>query len=104
MVASIRDTRNITFHISTLQTTASNIALEFDIDMADGFIVNNIIFGDSGRREQVRGHSLTSSNSRNRSITSLIELDSGNKFYYDKVQCESDNMDEDNPVVMLDSP
>ena len=85
MVVPFRDTGNITFYILTLQTTTSNIALEFDIDMAGRSTVNNIIFSDSGRKKQVRDHSLTSSNSRNRSITPLIEPDFGNESYYDKV-------------------
>ena len=104
MVAPIRDTGNITFHTSTLQTIVSNIALEFDIDMANGFFVDNIIFGNSSRGEQMRDHSLTSSNTRNRSNMPLIELDSRAESYHDKVQHKSNNMVEDDSVVMLNSP
>jgi len=103
MVVPNRDTGNITFHTSTFQTIAKNMASELDIDMANRFYVDNIIFGDSGEREQVRGYSLTSSNTRNRSNISSIKLDSGDKFYYNKVQQESDNMVEDEPIIMLDS-
>ena len=85
MVVPNRDTRNITFHTSTFQTIATNMALELDIDMANEFSVNNIIFGNSGEGEQVRGYSLTFSNTRNRSNIPLIKLDSGDKSYYDKV-------------------
>ena len=104
MVAPIRDTGNITFHTSTFQTTASNMALEFDIDMANGVSLDNIIFGNSSSEKQVRGHFLTSSNTRNRSNIPLIKPDSGDESYYDKVQHESNNRVEDNPVVMSDSP
>ena len=51
----------------------------------------------------MRGYSLTSSNTRNRSNTPSIEPDSGDEFYYDKVQQESDNMVKNELVVILDS-
>ena len=86
MVAPNRDTRNITFHTSTFQTIASNMASEFDIDMADGFSVDNIIFGNSSGEEQVRGHLLTSSDIRNRSNMPSIEPDFGDESYHDKVK------------------
>jgi len=47
---------------------------------------------------------LTSSNTRNRSNMPSIEPDSRDKFYHDKIQWESDNMIEDEPVVILNSP
>jgi len=103
IVAPNRDTGNITFHTSTFQTIAKNMALELNINMANGFHINNIIFSNSSGGEQVRGHSLTSSNTRNRFNTPSIEPDSGDKFYYDKVQQESDNIIKDEPVVMSDN-
>ena len=80
------------------------MALEFNIDMTNRFSVDNIIFGNSSGGEQVRGHSLTFSNTRNRSNMSLIELDSGDEFYHDKIQWVSDNMVKDEPVIMSDNP
>ena len=80
------------------------MALEFNIDMADSSTVNNIIYGNNNRTEKVRGCSLTPNKTRSRSISPSIESDSRDKSYPDKVQCKSDNMIEDDPVVMSDSP
>jgi len=104
MVAPNRDTGNITFHTSTFQTIAKNMDLELNINIADRFYVNNIIFGNNSRGEQVKGHLLTSSNTRNRSNMPSIKPDSGDEFYHNKVQQESNNMVKDEPVVMSDSP
>jgi len=103
MVVPNRDTGNIIFYTSTFQTIAKNIALELNINIANRFHVNNIIFGNNSRGEQVRGHLLTSSNTKNRSNMPSIKLDSGDEFYHNKVQRESDNMVKDKPVVMSDS-
>ena len=78
--------------------------LELNINIADIFHINNIIFGNNSRGEQVRGHLLTSSNTRNRSNMLSIKPDSGDEFYHNKVQQESNNMVKDEPVVMSDSP
>jgi len=88
MVAPFRDIENITFHTSAFQISALNIASEFDIDidMNDGSIVNNIIHGESGEHNKVRGCSLTPRVYGSRSISPLIVSDSGNESYYDKVQ------------------
>ena len=86
MVAPNRDTGNITFYTSTFQTIAKNMASKLDINMANGFHVNNIIFGNNSRGKQVRGCLFTFSNIRNRFNIPSIELDSGDEFYHDKVQ------------------
>ena len=57
----------------------------FNIDMADGSNVSNIIFDDSGSKWKVRGHSLTPSKTRAGSIMPSIELNSGDESYQDKV-------------------
>ena len=104
MVVLIRNIGNITFHTSALQTSALNMALDFDFDMADNFTVNNIIYSNSGEEDKTRGHSLTSSTIRARSTSPSIESDSGDESHQDKVQYESNNIVENDPVAMLDSP
>ena len=104
MVVLIRDTGNIIFHTSTIQIITSNMASKLNINMANRYSVDNIIFSNSSRRKQVRDHSLTSSNSKNRSNTSLIELDLEDKAYHNKIQYNSDNIVKDKPVIILDSP
>ncbi len=47
MVALNRNTGNITFYTLTFQTIAKNMASELDINMANRFHVNNIIFGNN---------------------------------------------------------
>jgi len=88
MVAPFRDIGNITFYTSAFQISTLNIASEFDIDMDmnNGSIVNNIIYGESGEYDKVRGHSLTPRVYSSRSISSSIVSNSGNKSYHDKVQ------------------
>ena len=105
MVAPFRDIGNITFYTSAFQISTLNIASEFDIDMDmnNGSIVNNIIYGESGEYDKVRGHSLTPRVYSSRSISSSIVSNSGNKSYHDKVQWESNNMVENNPVTMSES-
>ena len=77
--------------------------MEFNIDIDDSSTVNNIIYGESSKNDKVRGHSLTSKAYSSRSILSLIVLNSKDKSYYDKVQQESNNMVEDDPVTMSES-
>ena len=86
MVVSIRDIGNITFRTLAFQIPASNIALEFDINMDNGFTVNNIIYSESGKNNKVRGCSLTPRAYSSRSILPSIALDSRDKSYHDKVQ------------------
>ena len=81
MVASIRDIGNIAFCTSAFQTSASNIASEFNIDMADGSTVNNIIYSDGGENDKMRGRPLTPSVNKSRSISPSIESDSGDESY-----------------------
>ena len=61
MVAPIRDIGNILFQSSAFHTSASNMALVFDIDMANDSVVGNIIFNNSNKNDEVRDHSLASS-------------------------------------------
>ena len=102
MVAPIRDIGNIIFHSSAFHTSASNIASELDIDITDCTAVKNIIFNNSGEIDKVRGHSLTPSAHSSRSSSHVLDL--SDEPYPNKVQRESNNMDEDNPVAPSDSP
>lgn len=79
------------------------MTLEFDIDMTDiSAIKNNIIFNNSGKKDEVRGHSLIPSVHSSRST--LIYLDTSNEQYSDRMQRESDNIVKDDPVAPSDSP
>ena len=57
------------------------MASEFDINIADGFTVSNIIYSDNSKNDKMRGHSLTPSINKTRSITPSIELDSEDESY-----------------------
>jgi len=102
MGAPIRDTRNILFHSSALTTSTSNIALGFDIDIANDSVIADIIYNDSNKKDEVRGHFSASSISSFRSLSS--SSDKSTKEYIVKVQQESVSMDQDNPVVLSNSP
>ena len=79
------------------------MALKCDIDMADCSMVNNIIYGESSKNDKVRSCSPTPRVHGSRSILLSIALDSRDESYHDKVQWESDNMVEDDPIAMLES-
>jgi len=73
MIAPIREIGNILFHTSAFNTSTSNMASFFDINMADNSIVGNIFFNNSNRKDEVRGHSTVSSTSSSRSLSSFSE-------------------------------
>ena len=84
MVVPIRDIENILFHSSAFTTSASNMALVFNIDMANDSVVSNIIYNDSDKKDEVRGCSSASSMHSSRS--SLIFSDKSTEEYVAKVQ------------------
>ena len=84
MVAPIRDIGNTSFHSSAFTTSASNMALVFDIDMADDSVIGNIIYNDSDKKDEVRGHSSASSMPSSRSSSSFS--DKSTEEYAAKVQ------------------
>jgi len=98
----IRDTRNILFHSSALTTSASNMALGFNIDMADDSVIADIIYNNSNKKDKVRGCSFTSSTHSSRSLSS--SSDKSTEKYVAKVQQESNSIDQDNPAVPSNSP
>lgn len=73
MVVSIRDIGNILFHTSAFNTSASNMASFFNIDIADDSVIGNIFFNNSNRKDEVRGHSSVSSMPSSRSLSSFSE-------------------------------
>ena len=79
------------------------MASEFNVDIDNSSTVTNIIYGKSSRNDKVRGHSLTPRAYGSRSISPLIMSDSGDESYHDKVQWESNNMVENEPVAMSES-
>ena len=102
MVAPIRDIGNILFHSSAFTTSTSNMASVFDIDKADDSVIGNIIYNDSNKKDKVRGCSSISSMHSSRSL--LVFSDKSTEEYVMKVQCKSDSMDQDIPVVPSDNP
>ena len=78
------------------------MTLVFDIDMADDFVVSNIIYNDGNKKDEVRGYSSVSSMHSSRSL--LIFSDKSTEDYTVKVQYKSNSMDQDDPVVPSDSP
>ena len=102
MGAPIRDTRNILFHSSALTTSTSNMALGFDIDMADDSVIVDIIYNNSDKKDEMRGHFSTSSMPSSRSL--LSSSDKSTEEYAANVQQESNNMNQDDSVIPSNSP
>jgi len=102
MVAPIRDIGNISFHSSAFTTSTSNMALVFNIDMANDSVVSNIIYNNSDKKDKVRGHSSASSIHSSRFL--LVFLDKRTKEYAIKIQHESNSIDQDDSVVSSNSP
>ena len=78
------------------------MASVFDIDMADDSVVSNVIFNNNNKNDKVRGCSLVPSAVGSRSLLSSFS-DKSEEDYLTRVQRESDNMDQDNPVASSNS-
>jgi len=99
MVASIRDFRNKFCPISAFHTSASNMTHTSDINMTSD-IVNNILKSNNNYNK-VRGHTITSNTHSPR--TSSMFLSKYDEKYITRAQYESNNMVEDDPIVMSDN-
>ena len=77
------------------------MASVFNIDIADDSVVGNIIFKDRDKKDKMRDHSSVSSMHSSRSLS--VFSDKSTEEYLTRVQHESDNMDQDNPVASFDS-
>ena len=102
MVVPIRDIGNISFHSLAFTTSASNMALVFNINMANDSIIGNIIYNDSDKKDKIRGCSSVFNTHSSRS--SLVFLDKSTEEYATKVQHKSNSIDQDNPVIPSNSP
>ena len=78
------------------------MALILNIDMIDNSVVNNIIYSDSNKNDEVRGRTLVPSANSFRSVLSSFSNKS-KELYSDWMQRESDKMDQDEPVASSDS-
>ena len=77
------------------------MASVFNIDIADDSVVGNITFKDRDKKDKMRDHSSVSSMHSSRSLS--VFSDKSTEEYLTRVQHESDNMDQDNPVASFDS-
>jgi len=94
MVAPIRDLGNITQSPVTMSSNSLKLVFEEDIDMVTDLIGATLNLNNN--LDEVRGHSLDVSAHRPRSPSIL--LSKNKEKYHVRVQCESDRMDEDEPV------
>jgi len=101
MVAPIRDFGNKFCSISAFHTPESNMTHSSDINMTSE-IVNDILKSACDNYDEVRGHTMTSNTHSPR--TASMSSSECNEDYTTKVQQKSDNMVEDDPVVMSDNP
>jgi len=100
MVVPIKDTRNKFFSTSASNIYNLNIALVLNnIDMADDYVVSNIIFNNSNRNDKIRGCTLAPSTVSSRSILSSSSNKS-KELYSDWKQRESNKMVQDEPIII----
>jgi len=93
MVAPIRDIRNKFLFTSATCTSTSNITLSGDMDMVID-IVNDLFKKNCDNYDKIRGHSMTFNTQSPR--TPFISSSKCDEEYSARVQCESNNMVEDN--------
>jgi len=101
MVTPIRDIGNKSLFTSTFHILTSNIAststMDMIVDSIDDFFKNNC-----DNYDEVKDHSLAFSMHSSRSLSmSLSECD---EKYLVRVQCESNNIVEDDQVTLSNSP
>jgi len=101
MVALIRDFGNKFCSFSAFHTPESNMTHSSDINMTSE-IVNVILKSACDNYDKVRGHTMTSNTHSPR--TASLFSSKCDEDYTTKVQQESDNMVENDPVVMSDNP
>jgi len=101
MVTPIRDFGNKLCSITAFHTLASNMTHTSDIDMTSD-IVNNILKSGYDNYDKVRGRIMTS-NIYSPGASSMFSSKC-NEEYTTRVQRESNNIVEDNPIVMSDNP
>jgi len=97
MVAPIKDFGNKFCSISAFHTLESNMTHSSNIDMTSE-IVNNILKSACNNYNKVRDHMMTSNTHSPR--TAFMSSSKCNKDYTTKVQQESNDMIEDNLVVI----
>ena len=73
------------------------MALVFNVDMVDNSVINNIIFNNSSGNNEIRGCSSVLSIHISRSSSLSIE------DYHMRIQRDSNNMNQDDPVATSDS-
>jgi len=78
------------------------MSLVFNVDIVDNSVVNTIIYSNNNSNEEVRGCALVPSASNSRSIL-VSSSNKSKEEYTTKVQRESDNINQDDPVTMSDS-
>ena len=99
IVAPIRDLGNITQSPDIMSSNSLKSVFKEDIDMVTNPI--RAMFNLNNNLDKVRGCSLDASTYRPRSLSIL--LSENEEEYHVCVQCESDRMDEDEPVNSLGS-
>jgi len=101
MVAPIRDFGNKFCSISVFHTPESNMTHFSNIDMTSE-IVNDILKNSCDNYDKVRGRTMTS-NTYSPKTVSLFSSEC-DEDYTTRVQWESNNMVEDDLIVMSDNP
>ena len=101
MVAPIRDFGNKFYSISAFHTLESNMTHSSNIDITSE-IVNDILKNSCDNYDKVRGHTMTSNT--HSPMTMSLSSSKCDEDYITRVQWESNNMVEDDLIVMSDNP
>ena len=73
-----------------------------DINMANDYVISNIIFNNGNRNDEVRGCTLVFSAVSFRSISSF-SFNKSEELYWDRMQRKSDKMVQNEPTTISDS-